>query len=407
MRVLLSTIGSRGEVQPTMALALALRGLGQEMRMCAPPDFRELIESFGVPFVPVGVEVRKAAAEVADGKDRAEALRRTIPDTVALQFEAIGAAAVDCDILIGCGALQIAAHSIAQQRGIPYLYNAFAAITLPSEHHAPLLMPGQPPAPAGADNLGLWERDAQMWNGIWAEPLNAHRVALGLEPVTDVRGYIFTESPLLASDPTLDPWIADGTLEVTQTGAWIVPDGRPLPEDVEAFLAEGAAPIYFGFGSMRSPEGTGRAMVDVARALGYRAIVQRGWADLTIVDEAADCLIVGEVNQRALFARVAAIVHHGGAGTTNTATLSGAPQVVVPHMYDQFYFARRVAELGIGVAHPAAAVTGSSLTAALEDALRAEVVDRARSFAAEVRTDGANTAARQVVRLSSREAAAG
>jgi vancomycin aglycone glucosyltransferase len=73
-------------------------------------------------------------------------------------------------------------------------------------------------------------------------------------------------------------------------------------------------------------------MIETARTLGRRAILSRGWADLSLVDKEADCLAIGEVNQQVLFKRVAAVVHHGGAGTTTTAALAGAPQVVIPQV---------------------------------------------------------------------------
>src|SRR5690606_33176065 len=109
------------------------------------------------------------------------------------------------------------------------------------------------------------------------------------------------------------------------------------------------------------------------------------------------CLVIGEVNQQALFERVAAVVHHGGAGTTTAAARAGAPQVVVPQLYDQHYFAERVHHLGIGAAHARGAPTTESLTHALEHALRPEVVDRARTLAPAVRTDGAQVAARRLL----------
>ena len=107
-------------------------------------------------------------------------------------------------------------------------------------------------------------------------------------------------------------------------------------------------------------------MIQAARALGRRAIVSRGWADLSLVDNEPDCLAIGEVNQQALFKRVAAVVHHGGAGTTTAAALAGAPQVVIPQMYDQHYWAQRVHHLGIGTAHAPGAPTTDSLASALE-----------------------------------------
>jgi vancomycin aglycone glucosyltransferase len=115
---------------------------------------------------------------------------------------------------------------------------------------------------------------------------------------------------------------------------------------------------------------------------------------ISVVDGDRDCLGIGEANLQTLFTRVAAVVHHGGAGTTTLAALSGAPQVVVPHVYDQHYWARRMHDLGIGTAHASATPTVESLTTALERTLQPEVALRARSIATEVRRDGALVAAR-------------
>jgi vancomycin aglycone glucosyltransferase len=103
--------------------------------------------------------------------------------------------------------------------------------------------------------------------------------------------------------------------------------------------------------------------------------------------------VVDEVNQQALFGRVAAVVHHGGAGTTTTAARAGAPQVVVPQIGDQPYWAGRVAALGIGAAHDGPLPTVGSLSEALRQALAPEVRERATAVAASVRTDGAAMAA--------------
>ncbi|WP_240197070.1 glycosyltransferase [Nonomuraea lactucae] len=112
------------------------------------------------------------------------------------------------------------------------------------------------------------------------------------------------------------------------------------------------------------------------------------------MDDGPDCLSVAEVNQQALFPRVAAVVHHGGAGTTTVAARAGVPQVVVPRLYDQHYWARRVHDLGIGQALPPTEPTAGSLATALDHALRPDVAARARSVAGAVRGDGAAVAAR-------------
>jgi len=241
-------------------------------------------------------------------------------------------------------------------------------------------------------------RDAERFNGLFGDVLNAHRASLGLSPVSDVRSHIFGDQVWLASDPTLGPWPDREDRTVLQTGAWILPDKRPLPDDVEMFLDEGEPPVYFGFGSIRAPYGLSAAMIDAARAVGRRAIVSRGWAELSLTDNETDCLAIGDVNLQELLTRVAAAVHHGGAGTTTTAALAGAPQVLIPQLYDQHYWARRTQELGIGVAHAPGAPTAESLTTVLDEALQPNVGRRARAIAAAVRLDGAEAAARSVVK---------
>ncbi|KAA2261664.1 glycosyltransferase family 1 protein [Solihabitans fulvus] len=397
MRVLLSTIGSRGEVQPMVGLASELRALGQEVRLCVPPDFTDWVGGLGFDVVPIGPEVRQTAK--AGGQRVAEFTLEQrlalIQGTVATQFERIGAAVKDCDAIVGGGALMVGARSVAERSGIPYVYASFCPVTLPSPHHAPPSM--GLPTDETADDRAKWADDARRWNELWGGALNSHRAAAGLAPVTDVRGHLFTDRPWLAADPVLGPWPGSADPTVFQTGAWIYPDERPLSAELEAFLAAGEPPVYFGFGSMRASEDLGRAMIASARAHGRRAIVARGWADLAPVDDEPDWLSVGEVNQRELFTRVAAVVHHGGAGTTATAGRAGAPQVLVPQMYDQPYWARRVADLGIGAAHAPSVPTEDTLATALGQVLRPEVVARAGAVAAEVRVDGARIAAQRLI----------
>jgi len=405
MRVLLSTIGSRGEVQPVVALALRLAELGQEVRVCAPPDFGNWIDGLGIPFVPIGPELRQTAkpspspTRALPSPRSTEQRRQMVEGTVATQFEVVAAAAEGCDVLVGCGALQIAAGSVAEQRGIPYVFAAYSPDTLPSPHHAPpvLGMLGQKPADGTVDNRTLWAEDAHRQNNTWGAALNSHRAAAGLAPVDDVRSCIFTDKPWLAADPTLAPWPDPADPQVFQTGAWILPDQRPLSPDLETFLGSGEPPIYFGFGSIRAPEDLSKTMIETARALGRRAIMSRGWADLALLDDEPDCIAIGEVNQQALFQRVAAAVHHGGAGTTTAATRAGAPQVIIPQMYDQYYFAKRIEHLGIGTAHPPVVPTTDSLTEALSRALQPDVAVRGKPVADAVRTDGAKVAAQRLI----------
>src|SRR5947208_8839524 len=112
MRVLLSTIGSRGDVQPVVALAVRLRELGHTARVCAPPDFGEWISRLGVPFVPIGPSLKGTARPSAPPTP--EQRRQMVEGTVAAQFETVPAAAEGCDVIVAATALQLAARSVAE-----------------------------------------------------------------------------------------------------------------------------------------------------------------------------------------------------------------------------------------------------------------------------------------------------
>ncbi|HSD84432.1 MAG TPA: glycosyltransferase, partial [Anaerolineae bacterium] len=281
MRVLLSTIGSRGDVQPLVALAWQLKALGQEVRLCVPPDFRDWIESLGLSVTSIGPELRSTGkTSPSAAPPTPEQRRQMIEGTVAAQFETITTAAQDCDVIVGATALQIAAPSIAEKMGIPYFFTAYCPAVLPSPHHAPpvLGLLGDKPALAMADYSELWAKDAERWNVMWGSVLNSHRTKLGLAPVHDVLRHILTDQPWLAADPVLAPWPDPADQTVFQTGAWFLPDERPLSPELEAFLDAGEPPIFFGFGSNRAPENSSQVMIQTARALGRRVIISQGWA---------------------------------------------------------------------------------------------------------------------------------
>jgi vancomycin aglycone glucosyltransferase len=408
MRVLLSTYDSRGGVEPLLGLAVQLRALGAEVRICAPPDeeFAERAAGFGVPLVPFGESVRAVTSAAAPPSEAD--LRRHFDELIAAQFDTVADAATGCDALVAAGLLPAAAgaRSAAEKLGIRYVYASYHPTNLPSPHHRPPSFWSLPLPPGVIDNRTLWGLDAHNVNALFGPTLNRHRAAIGLPPVRDVRDYAFTESPWLAADPTLGPWQEPTDLDVVQTGAWILRDMRPLPAELVEFLDAGTPPVYVGFGSMplRGPADIARAAIEAIRAQGRRALVARGWAGLAPIDDGDDCFAVGEVNQHSLFGRVAAVVHHGGAGTTTTAAHAGTPQVVVPQGADQLYWAGRVGELGIGTAHVGTAPTAESLAAALGPVLAPETRARAGAVADTIRPDGAAVAATLLLETISRKA---
>ena len=395
MHVVLSTYGSRGDVEPIVALAVQLRALGADVRVCAPPDrdLADLLARVGAPLVPAGRSVRETVRQVRT-EDTPPSAADLAPGVVAAQFDAVTAAAADgCDALVASGLIPAvaAAQSMAEKLGIHFVYATYCPRWLPSPQHPPLW----PSPPAVTDNRMLWDLNAQSLNAVFGAAINAHRASVGLPPVDNLSGHVLTDRPWLAADPSLGPWQEPADLDVVQTGAWILPDKRPLPAELQAFLDAGTPPVYVGFGSipMRAPNDVAQVIIQAIRAQGRRALVSRGWADLPLIDDRDDCLAVGEVNQQALFPRVAAVVHHGGAGTTTTAARAGAPQVVVPQIGDQPYWAGRVADLGIGAAHDGSTPSTESLSPALETALTPETRARATAAARTIRTDGATMAA--------------
>ncbi|WP_129781072.1 glycosyltransferase [Peristeroidobacter soli] len=397
MRILLSTFGSRGDVQPLLALAVALRTLGADARVCAPPDeeFVRLFADAGVPLLPAFRSVRDWIKEMLP-KRATISLPEVAAKVMAAQYGAIDAAAQGCDLIVATGLFSSvsAARSVAEKLGIRYVHAAYCPLFLPSPYQRPFEYPTHPLPRDVTDNQVLWDRDVQVMNELFGGGLNALRASVGLPGVDNVRDYCHGDRVLLAADPVLAPWRRPATLDVVQTGAWILPDARPLPSDLLAFLEAGAPPVYVGLGSLPAPKDFARMAIDVVRTQGRRVLLSRGWAELALVDDSEDCFILGEINQQALFPHVAAVIHHGGAGTTTAAARAGAPQVIVPQIGDQPFWGGRVWDLGIGSAHDGPTPTATSLSAALAAALSDGTRVRATAVADTIISDGAMRAAR-------------
>lgn len=392
MRVLLYTFGSRGDIEPLLALALELQKHGAQALVCAPPDFTDLLAAAGIPMVPTGRSVRELVhVQKATHQDAPSVAAELVAD----QFATLDVAR-KCDAIVATGLMPAGLRSVAELVGIPYRCVMFTPQVLPSPEYHPLPRPGKPFPEGETDNQVLWDLDAEKVQVLYGPPLNAHRKAAGLPPVRNVRDHTFTATPWLASDPVLSPLHAHPGFDVVQTGAWIVPDERPLAPELEDFLRDDP-PVYVGFGSVTAPEEAARTAIEAIRAQGRRVLIGTGWADIGHGTDETDCLVIGEVNQQKLFPRVAAVVHHGGAGTTTAAARAGVPQVVIPQIVDQPYWAQRVQDLGIGVAHPRPTPTVNTLAEALRLVLTPDTRTRAIAVAGTVRADGAATAAEMLL----------
>jgi len=404
MQVLLSSIGSRGDVQPLVALGVELQALGHRARLCVAPNFKEWIESYGLECTPIGPDLKKMTGGTVPGKPilpSKEQLQQMADQMVRGQFQVIGEAARDCDLIVAAGALQIATRSIAEAGNIPYVFAAYCPAVLPSSKYPPPKTGGHHShSLSEAENERLWKENEQEFDKFGAA-LNEERAKIGLAPVTSVQRHMFTDRPWLAADPILAPAFPLTGMEVVQTGAWMLSEQTLLPDDLEKFLAEGKPPIYLGFGSMRASEQTAHVLIEAARALGLRSILSQGWAGLMPSDMGVntqnDCLSIEDVDHAKLFPRMAAIVHHGGAGTTTAAARAGTPQVIVPHNYDQFYWAHRVQQLGMGTSGPLRDdITVENVAQALREALRPEMAKRALEVASRMELYGARIAAERL-----------
>ena len=370
MRILIAASGSRGDVQPLLALALALRERGHEPVLAATPVFALEARDFRLPFVPVGLDVhqllRSHRARLGShfSIQVIRLLNQAIAEEMRLQLDGFVPLAREFDCVVAGGA-SLGARTAAEAAGVPFHYIAYTPQMLPSAYHAPITLPvtGTP----RWVNRMVWRSMRWLYNPRILPMLNARRQALGLTPVKDSIQHLFpVEHALVAADPELFPTPPD--MPAPQFGALGLADPRPLPAEVERFLAAGEPPVYLGFGSMPDahPERTTRLIVETARRVGCRMLISSGWADLGERGLGPNILTVGDLSHWQLFPRLAGVVHHGGAGTTAAAARAGVPQVVLPHAFDQFLLADRVVRAQLGVSFRRSRLTVERLARALE-----------------------------------------
>lgn len=392
MRFLLGGFGSRGDFQPMLALALALRERGHAVTLVSSPDFEAQAASSGVPFVSAGESFQQHLERHAE---KGVNLLRLIPEVLRGHFALLEPLVGGVDVLVA-SPLNVACASLAEKYGKRYHAVWFYPQAFPSSRLGPAHW--TPSAAINSQTLPPWlfRVSWTMWRGGWNRLILPKAVApererLGLPPVRDLYAHMVFQNALLAADPTLAPLPAD-VPAVTQTGAWFLPETEGLAPEIEAFLAAGPPPIYVGFGSMPDSRAadTTRRVLEAGRLAGARLLVSRGWARLGDQPLPPTVLAIGSVPHGKLFPRCGAVVHHGGAGTTTAAARAGVPQVVVPHYADQFYWAHRAWTLGLGPPPlPKAKLGGESLGAAMRACLEDPALRRAASeFSARVRTDG-------------------
>jgi UDP:flavonoid glycosyltransferase YjiC (YdhE family) len=244
--------------------------------------------------------------------------------------------------------VQAGAALAGEIHGIPYRYIAYCPVMFPSAEYAPVMLPTSG-LPRWLNRLA-WGVFQPIFAGLLRIKLNRLRRARGLGKLHDAFRYILSERPILASDLDLGSPGADCPIDVQQIRGLHPVDTSPLPEKLQAFLAAGPPPVYIGFGSMTdpAPAATTHAVLDAIDRVGCRAVISQGWAGLGDGPLPERVFVTGPVPHGSLFPRCGLIVHHGGAGTTTSAARAGVPQLLVPHLLDQFYWVGQTHRLGVG-----------------------------------------------------------
>lgn len=368
MRVTILALGSRGDVQPFIALGLSLQRAGHSVRIAAAADYGPLVREYGLEFAPLVGSIRElmdrqiVAAMVDDAENplrfitgMMDAVRPLIMRLVADVYSA----AQGAEALVVSTLGMYAGSDVAEKLGIPiyvtHLHPNAPTRAYPHVFAPPL--PGWMPLRGAYNRFSFKATDASYWALIFG-PLNrARREILGLQALSPrdiVRRVNTPLRPLLhAYSPSITRRPPDWDSGVRVTGYWFLdpPLGWEPPANLEAFIEGGEPPVYVGFGSNLVGSDPDRVTEIIVRALervGRRGILMSGWGDLGNIPLPESIYKVEQVHHSWLFPKVAAVVSHGGAGTVAASLRAGVPAVIVPFFGDQLFWASRVARMGLG-----------------------------------------------------------
>lgn len=382
LRLVLATVGSRGDVQPMLALALAAKARGHRPLLAAPVNFEPWARESGVEFAPFGIDIQQYLADdprflTGNPLAAARAVQRALDDHTPEQTRQLLDACDGADAMLWAG-VGFIAPSVAERLRIPCLGVLYSSCAVPSALHPPPLLHWYG-LPRWMNRL-LWRLSDWAAEHAVGGALHRARASLGL-PARSVREQLLEEGHyVIAADDVVFPsdpqW--DGE-RFARSNFIFLDDRRELDPDLDDWLRAGEAPVFAGFGSMSGP-GPRRAMrafVDAMSASGHRCLVGAGWAGVAADSLPRGWRIVGDVPHAQLFPRVAAVVHHGGSGTTASAMRAGAPQVILPLILDQYHHAHLLHRAGLAP-RPVAMerVTGESLRACVAEASRLPAAPR-------------------------------
>ncbi|KAI3689351.1 hypothetical protein L2E82_47306 [Cichorium intybus] len=397
LKIAVLVVGTRGDVQPFLAMSKRLQEFGHHVRLATHANFRSFVESAGVDFYPLGGDPRILAGYMARNKG----LIPSAPGEIIIQrkqlkaiIESLLPACTEPDLKTGqpFRAQAIIANPpayghahVAEALGVPLHIFFTMPWTPTSEFPSPLAR-----VPQSAGNwLSYIVVDLLIWWGIRGY-INDFRKKLNLAPIayfSMYRGSIshfptgYMWSPHVVSKP--HDW---GPL-VDVVGYCFLNLGSKYqpPEEFTQWIGKGTSPIYIGFGSMPLEDSTKTTniILEALRKTGQRGIIDRGWGDLgTFPEIPDDVFLLVDCPHDWLFPQCAAVVHHGGAGTTATGLRAGCPTTIVPFFGDQYFWGDRIYHRGLGPTPiPISQLTVEALSDAINFMLQPEVKARVMDLA--------------------------
>ena len=382
MRILVTTFGTRGDVQPYAALAGALKSRGHDVTLAVPEGFRDLVEVVGVRLHPAGSRMltmlQEVMPELSGARDALRTLgvmKEAMREHIDEQWAAAQAAGPD---LVVHHPKCLAGPHIAEALGVPGVLSIPLPFYTPTREFPIPFLGGMSFGGRGNRASYAFTRMATV---MYGRMINDFRRRIGLGTIGRLTDPV--RNPDGSPVPVLYPYSrqvvpvpADFPPSAHVTGYWFLPPDpawHPAAQLVD-FLAAGGPPVYVGFGSMGFGKGADERRDAVLRALRanrVRGIVATGWGGLSAGDAPSDdVLVVDAVPHDWLFERVAAVVHHGGAGSTAAGLRAGKPTLVCPFLGDQPFWGARVRAAGAGPEPLPAKKLTAGLTERLGDLVR-------------------------------------
>ncbi|GLV60553.1 hypothetical protein KDH_73720 [Dictyobacter sp. S3.2.2.5] len=403
MQITIIAGGSRGDVQPYVALGAGLKEARHAVRLLTSDDFHGLITDYGLDFFSTGGSAEAVAREMqglAEQGHMLKVLRRMGQASRQQAIQAARQGLLVCEgsdlILGGLGGLY-SGLALSEKLGIPFIPAYLVPFTPTSAFPATLTPLPQTAATSWLNRPSHHLTQQMMWQSFRTADRMAREQVLHL-PAAPCWGPFATlerrkRPTLYGYSQQVVPRPEDWDTSQHVTGYWFLepPAGWEPPTELLNFLQAGPPPVYVGFGSMssRRPEESADIVLQVLERTGRRGVLYAGWGGLSKEQLPSHVHMTDSVPHSWLFPRMAAVVHHGGVGTTAAGLAAGIPSIVVPFFADQPFWGRRVHQLGVGP-RPIARrrLSVDNLTRALEQALSDQTMrEKAAELGERIRTE--------------------